>query len=1363
MTKEKRVHHPEPPRIRRRSSRAATATATVTRRSYAALAALIFLAAAAHAEVTGWGIVNTGTPYYSGTGSLGWDGNCYGMVRAEVEYMRMGLDRGQPFSAITTPASSRSLSASDAADPVARQISKTSDQIFVEQFAALSQDAATRHRDWNAVYASSPSTPNELASSMTAAKASPENPQILLMRGSTQAHAVIVRGVDEDAEHINYRIRDPNYPGEDRLLRYDKASGSYEGYPEYTTFMHDRSELPAANAAALRALVEGASADGARRNLPIWREGPSNRRPRMEPPAPSGALNRNVSAVNDPEVGGVRLYFDPSIVEVEGGDEDRMKMLWNLNLALASGDSDVVASPGGEMDLTAVSLRSILSDGSTTVGLLTRILGYVMRDGDNDLYILGRIDPDADPIPLDVFTVALREAWKKGHSPAISLDPDPTDFYGPQHVRLEEIDPEDRNTRFVEIMLEADYRMKHVLFHDQEDGDAIEGFRTTYQLLQENPPAEAGSRQARYWLNPRSTAGADVFVEHVDSSTVVYYESDIKVLTEEMMNAMTLASSSHINSIDEEAARLFTDHYAEIAARYPEFRALIGVFDATKLAAVLRRKGVANPLLDEAAARTVEAVPIKASYDGLGPLWIEGTSYFIGGGCRSVETPGDGVAAPLVREIVSSADGTLRVSLTMPGAIPLPERATIDLLDKAGMEEAAKEIAAGRNREAVELLTRLHDRLARSGETILAAAVLPQRAVALLGMGETARALKDVEQIELDLPLVRSLRGLLKVFNGDPEGGCRDVVAAAAADTHDKMIFTNKAEVEMLTLRLDDAEKSLDRLLVTAPGTPEVATMEFQLKVLRRLGPAMARERVRQYLATPFAITLALEEGQSLGLSGRPVEAIARVESALAEMRASAKDLSALHLEERAWILEASLYDMKKQADGGSEEDDAKKDAIIAKLVARRPEWPSAWLVKFGSGSSTATESPRDRLALFRKALALSGESDPMLPEMGIVFGCDPRGYYGIQFLPELFAALGRHQLSAEDCFRITEKVAAFFDSGPERHALKVLGDYAKDLRTIEEIMKRHGASPEKEPDPKTVQAIEREARKVLGDSFESRLSLEALQESLLRMPRPKNGSGLATLAVLGRYYIPVVMDRSNAFISKIYEEDMSEDERRRAGETLREQLRVGMAIFDIEWSSVEAVKRAALGLNSLCALYATSLLAPIDRDAGILAMEEAAKAGRLRPDDYLAAERKAITDAIDRDASATPCLKEFTRALGQTMILDGLTRMKGLIRSAEPSWDDEKAHADWSTLAEEWDRAERDARSGFSIFRQLVEEMPLERPIDVLMAQQLLSTFEKSIGDVAEDPAEASRLLRDLNETRARLDLRLARVMLKR
>jgi tetratricopeptide (TPR) repeat protein len=1327
----------------------------------------------------GWGITNVSVPVHSALSSSVGDpapnGACLGMLHAEIEAARMGISP-ERFREITTPANTRALSPAEANDPIAQTLARSSDQIFIEQAAALSQDYVLRNRDYAAeVYNRYPTEPDRVAASLRAANPSPANPQIMVMRGADNtdparprryAHVLRVEGVREDADHVTYRVRDPNFPNEERILRYDKQSGTYEGYPGFQTFQHDQSTLPEENRRHLRELIEGLNAPPDQRKLPLWRDGPGGRRRRpmtVPPPGVSRSQNGDISAINDPEVGGVRLYFDPSIVEVDDNEVARWEMLRDLTRAIVSGETDVVVGAAAALELQAVSLRKALEEGDyfprgeVTIGRLTRICGYVTRPGADDLYILGAREEGHPPIPLDILTVALREIWRNGNNPAISLDPDPADFFGPQRARLVEIDEMNRNTRFVETMLEADYRMKHILFQPDEIGG---GFRSTYDLLKENPPAMTGSRQVRYWLSPYATAGADVFVNRLDGATVVYFKSDIKVQSEEMMNAMEVARSANVSGVEEEAARLFTAHYDEIAVRHPEFERLRGVFDAAKLAAILRARGVEHPLLEAVAERAVEEVPTRESYDGLGPLWVEGTAMFIGGGCEVVSRASEARDIPIVTDLAEESPGRLRVSIVLPGALPLDSGSVLALMTDAEVAAAVLEMSRGENALARERLDRLIARVSEAGDTLLLWTILPQRATAWLNLGRTDKALADVNAIGLEIPAVQSLRGLLRLFRGDSEGAYRDALAAWEAEPDDRMALEVKAQVELLTMRLDDAESSLARLIAVAPGDPVAMLMQFNLKVIRSLSPAAARERIRRYLATPLAITTALEEGQMLALAGRLDEGIARIESGLALIE-SRTDLPDLHLRERAWMSLISFYKMKSDQGSATEADVSRQQKYIAKLTAARPTWPSVWLVKLEYGLEPDSDGAA-RIALFDKASALDGANDPVLPELAINVGMDPLAYYGFRLISFVGEKMTLGLVKAAVCRRVVDMVAARFDTGPERHVLAILREQSGFYEEFERIAARMGLDFARRPaTPDAIERFREEIRRELGEDVEARMSERTLRKALLRMPPPAAGAGAGTLQAIGQFYVPALTTVIDADLETLFSDESSVESKEDAAAKIRGALRDGIAMLDIEWGSLEAMRRAAGALNGLYALYATTHLAPLDHSSAIKKIEDEVRDGVLEPDAYLAAIDDVIRAAIERDREAAPGLRAFALAMGRTFALDHLRRMVQVVYEAEPAGSYDAPGDVWPRWYERrtrWDDVLREKGRDVFDIRLFVETMPLERPMDILMAQQLLSQYEKTAGNFAQNATQVGEMLRALVEKRARLELRLTR-----
>ncbi len=147
----------------------------------------------------------------------------------------------------------------------------------------------------------------------------------------------------------------------------------------------------------------------------------------MEPPAPSEGLDKKMSAPQPDKVGGVRLYFDPAIVSDTASAPARWEMVHELVEQLTAGRENFLVQAGGQEQLVAVRLSAVLHSADDeehpTLGGLTRVLGFTRNLKTGEIFLLGRREPGLEPIPLDVFSVALRTIWKQQRPPAISLDP----------------------------------------------------------------------------------------------------------------------------------------------------------------------------------------------------------------------------------------------------------------------------------------------------------------------------------------------------------------------------------------------------------------------------------------------------------------------------------------------------------------------------------------------------------------------------------------------------------------------------------------------------------------------------------------------------------------------------------------------------------------------------------------------------------------------------------------------------------------------------------------------------------------------------------------------------------------------------
>jgi len=222
----------------------------------------------------------------------------------------------------------------------------------------------------------------------------------------------------------------------------------------------------------------------------------------VPPPGLELREEEQASAVDDPEVGGVLLRFPTSWYDPERvSDAEYERLVGELRRFLTSPrDSGVVVARDARADtLALVPIERLTEGDATTIGLLTRIRGWVLADG--RLHLVGVVEPGRPPIPLDLLSVALELVWKRGLTPWVSLDPDPDDVFGPQRPYVGDVPEELRDTAFVRTMLAADYAMKELTLGARAIG--VPGFRSIADLL----ASGGGSGTAdevlfRLWLVP---------------------------------------------------------------------------------------------------------------------------------------------------------------------------------------------------------------------------------------------------------------------------------------------------------------------------------------------------------------------------------------------------------------------------------------------------------------------------------------------------------------------------------------------------------------------------------------------------------------------------------------------------------------------------------------------------------------------------------------------------------------------------------------------------------------------------------------------------------------------------------------------
>ncbi|MFO0934163.1 MAG: hypothetical protein U1E39_15870 [Planctomycetota bacterium] len=695
--------------------------------------------------------------------------------------------------------------------------------------------------------------------------------------------------------------------------------------------------------------------------------------------AAAGELGRVVGLRGPPEVGGVSLHYDPGLLATAVPPDDAVRTLDRMLDGIAkSPEGFVVRGLAGRMRLEAVSLRALLDDpAATTVGPLERLRGIVV-DASGDVVLLGERG-DA-PIDLDVLTVAARTIGRDGTFPYVSLDPDPDDFAGPQRTRVGGLPDGLRDTAFVKTMLEADYAMKRITLGVDRPG--VEGFRSWHDLIAATPPASGATAASRSWLVPMTSRVADAWTFERGGRRVWLFDARVQVLSEEMKRvADLLVGTGDADPLAAEAAGEFTRCYDALAERRPVFRALAGLFDASKLFALLRRDRVAHPLLDRLAARTPRRVEVAASYDGVGPVPVAGTTIALSGGAEArVRVRARDVRASADLAPLLDARGGGDVAVTFPTTVPLSGRDALAERAEVQFHRAVALLADDRVDDADALLDRaLEDDPENPGARVL-------RAVAAVGRGDLDRALADVDAAIGEVPEALGMRGLLRVLRGDLDGGKADTEEALRRFPDDEATLGWGSEARLLLADFAGAEDLLSRSLAI-DTTDAAARMQWtQLDVLHRMGPTAARARVALLRRVPYAILAKYFEGAAALLSLDVARAVALLEQARTRVLAAegAPGVAEFHLRDRIEaVLASALAGAASLPPPMRPTSSLSARALLDEMVARHPDWTTPRLLLL---SDPAVMDGQAAEATLERILASAGD-DPLMDDFATLFG----------------------------------------------------------------------------------------------------------------------------------------------------------------------------------------------------------------------------------------------------------------------------------------------------------------------------------------------------------------------------------------
>jgi len=1179
-----------------------------------------------------WGIANPQWGWHQGNEGLAVDGACYGMVRAKVEFQRLGLAGKRSFTEMTTP---ESRLITDAATGKSMKVVDGSQQLFVEQFAALAQNYALRNRDFNKEVYSTTHDPEAVDRSLVAHGVNDGTPQILILsnrqavehdasdttippdrKAHFQSHAVLLEHRDASETAITYTVSDPNHPGAPQTVTYDKDTGQFSGLGGYDTVQHDTSELPEQNRRWLDALVQGGTRPQHERYLPVWRGNQDqpkseadylkerqsgNKQHLLEPPAPSEGLNKKISALQPEKVGGVRLYFDPTITTDETQAPARWGMVHELVEQLTAGRTNFLVQTGGQAELTAVRLSAVLRDAANedapTLGGLTRVLGFTRNLKTGEIFLLGRQEPERPAIPLDVFTMALRTIWQQGRTPAISLDPNPDDFFGPQHVRTVDLPTEGRATAFTRTMLEADYAMKRIMLGEEHPD--IDGYQSYYDLLVAHPELPR-AEYVRWWLYPKETNGADVYQMTSGDLETCYFESDVMLLTETMKQAQqVLVGTGTKNALAEYSSQLFTGYYPQLEARYPVFAALHGLFDVAKLAAVLKLKGVQNPLLEAAAKREPAATAIPDSYQGIGPKIIPGgdgeTFCYIGGGVQAKARLHAGDVIPknllspsAMQPLASTEADQATLDIDLPTALSLDPAQARHVDSELEASAALDELMSG---DAGKALAHIDQVVTAAPDSARARSV---RILALMVNGRNTEALHEINLLVAAEPALRGLRGRVRLYAGDQAGALADARAAIAAFPDNPDILAGAVFVLTQTGEWAEAEKHLARLATLSPLDPDVDVLRSDLRLARRLPPQTARAFFQSRLAIPLTTLLKLSRVQQLGEQGDVQQGRKIVQEVLAaaEQHPAPKG-DPLYLEERCWVLLANIAAVQR--------DPAEQHRgweYLNRVAKRHPDWATPLLLRINMDLHLPL---KEAMRLYTRARALPKGTDPFLLETAVMKGSDPFANTGFRLSIRAGAMMmDDPSLNTPAARAFFAQVLAAMPDGPAKHVLAINEYMANQQRKL------HG----KPLDPA-------EAKRV--------------QQKLLTPPVPPPHPDAVNLYALENIYLHAV-------------EEVVDD----AGDQAQvDQLFPAFQhALNVDWDLPDTLEQAAKVNLTAHTLYAKSLALRLKKQPEVANAVKGTTAGEVTPEELLATLDKTADAAVARLTNIPDSSKALLRAM---------------------------------------------------------------------------------------------------------------------
>ena len=357
---------------------------------------------------------------------------------------------------------------------------------------------------------------------------------------------------------------------------------------------------------------------------------------------------------------------------------------------------------------------------------IERVHGFVLDPVHQDVFLIGApARRPQDRLDIDCLILALRATWKDGSVPAVSLDPMPPRWAGPQYSRIYGVPADSLGAK---IMLEADYAMKKMT--SGLSGASLTGFAALRRREAESVFAstEPGSRQfmpSRFWLVPAPLSPGDLHVSASYRTTL--FNSGVLCRTEALSlndtgTGAPWRGTGEKDPWDVRQADLFNASYDELErSLVPQppgvFLRLHGLIDLVMAAKLLQEFSVRYPVLEQLAALPMRQLSaeqeVPAFYPGVYVEYpVTRGIYTISGGAvlrvRALRSAMDLYNDATTLHLEEAVDHFQRVSrfcapmdfsFTLPR--PLAEAETLDRIDKLfdhAKESLAKaEFAAARD------------------------------------------------------------------------------------------------------------------------------------------------------------------------------------------------------------------------------------------------------------------------------------------------------------------------------------------------------------------------------------------------------------------------------------------------------------------------------------------------------------------------------------------------------------------------------------------------------------------------------------------------------------------------------------------